>query len=422
MKKIISNIKEKIQRQKTLIHNFSYLSALQLFNMLLPLITYPYLIRVLGAEQYGFVIYAQVISTYLGILIDFGFSLSSTKDISIHRDDKKKLSEIVSSVFIIKLILWLVSFGLLFIMVILIPAFKSEKLLFLFSFGLCFNEFLFPQWYFQGIERMKYITIINLIARIFFLVLIFIVVREKSDYIFVPVLNGIGALIGGLLGIYVVFVKDKIKLIRQPISKLIYYFKESSPLFGSNLIISIKDKFNIILIGATLGMRDVVIYDLSIKIMTLFIQPIQIINTTIYPKIAKERNMKFMLYTTKLTLGLVLGVILLIQPFLSSIINFLGKDLHEAIWTTRILLISPLIMVWSLSLAINCINALGRYILLLKGMIYTSMFYMVLIAAGYYFNLIHSLMFFVVVTVIVYLFELLYRIYVVRKYSLIEEK
>lgn len=416
---MVERIKNIFSNHKTLIQNFSYLSALQVFNMLLPLITYPYLIRVLGADQYGLVIYAQVISAYFGILIDFGFRLSATKDISVFRDDKKKLSEIVSSVLTIKFLLWLFSLGTLFLMVYLIPGFRNEKLLYLFSFAICFNELLFPQWYFQGIEKMKYITFINLTARLIFLSLIFIVVQSKSDYLFVPLLNGIGAFIGGLIGLYVVFLKDKVSFKIQPVRNLWHYFKQSSPLFGSNAIISIKDRFNVIFIGASLGMKEVAIYDLAVKIMGLFMQPIDIVNTTIYPKMAKEKNMRFLLRTTKYTFAIILVLILIIQPILPPVINFLGKGLENAITPTRLLLIAPLIMVWSLALGRNCIIVNGLYKIFTLGMLVTTLFYLTMIGLAYTTNCTGNINTFALIVIATYLFELIYRVVVSKRLMII---
>ena len=91
MKKYISNLQGKAGRNKTLIQNFSYLSALRIFNMILPLITYPYLIRVLGKEIYGLVVFAQAIVNYLVMLVSFGFNISATKEVSVYRNDEKKL-------------------------------------------------------------------------------------------------------------------------------------------------------------------------------------------------------------------------------------------------------------------------------------------------------------------------------------------
>lgn len=415
---MLDKIKHAIVNHKVLIQNFSYLSALQVFNMLLPLITYPYLIRVLGADLYGLVIFANVTATYFTILIDFGLKLSATKEISIHKNDKNKLNEIISSVLILKVGLWLISLFILVCLIWLIPSLRNHKLLYLFSFTICFNEFLFPRWYFQGIERMKYITLINLVSRIIFVLLIFVVVNDQSKYLYVPLLNGIGAFTGGTIGIYVMIVKHKNKLIKPSKIATAKLFKDSLPLFGSNAVISVKDRFNVIFIGMTLGMKEVAIYDLAIKIMTLFIQPIDILNATIYPKVAKERNTAFMLKFTRLAFFFILAIVLLAQPFLRPIINFLGEGLTEAITPTRILLLAPLIMVWSVALGRNCLIVSGENKIFLIGMLSTTIFYLALISVAFVFNISGFVMVYIVITILTYLFELLYRIYFVRKLNL----
>lgn len=102
---MISQVKQKIKNNKRIIENFSYLSLLKLFNMLLPLVTYPYLLRVLGLGVYGEIIVAQVVATYIGVFIDFGFKILATKNISLYRDEKEKISTIISAVLQIKIIL-----------------------------------------------------------------------------------------------------------------------------------------------------------------------------------------------------------------------------------------------------------------------------------------------------------------------------
>ena len=95
--------------KKNLATNFFSLSALQAVNMILPLITLPYLVRVLGVENFGLVNFALSIIMYFNILVSFGFSLSATREISIHRDNPQKISEIFSAVMLIKITLLLIS-------------------------------------------------------------------------------------------------------------------------------------------------------------------------------------------------------------------------------------------------------------------------------------------------------------------------
>jgi PST family polysaccharide transporter len=208
VKNFIKSLKEKTTRHKVLIENFSYLSALQLFNMALPLLTYPYLARVLGLSTMGLIAFAQALVSYFMVIINYGFNISATRYISINRKNKSVISNAVNSVYLIKSLLFVATLIILVLLINIVPKLEEQKFLYLFSFGICFNELLFPIWYFQGVERMKFITIINLSTRLFFLLSIFLFVHDQTDYLKVPILNGIGALGGGLVSIYLVYFID----------------------------------------------------------------------------------------------------------------------------------------------------------------------------------------------------------------------
>jgi len=341
LKKHIKSIKEKASKHKTLIQNFSYLSALQIFNMLIPLITYPYLIRVLGKETYGLVIFAQAIIYYFVIWVGFGFNISATKEVSIHRDNKEKLSEVISSVFIIKGILFLSAFLILTILLHFIPKAHGYKLLFYATMWMALYDLIFPIWYFQGIERMKYITIITLLSRLTFLSLIFILIHSPNDYLLIPIINGIGALLAGITALYIVFNIHKNIFKLQPISTLKYYIVDSFPIFVSNLSTTLYLTSNKVILGAFLGMGEVAYYDLAEKLSTFLKTPIQLIGQTIYPKIAKSRDQTFIKKSFFYTLAIAGTILIIGMVSANEVISILGgKNMQVSGTIFRILLIS----------------------------------------------------------------------------------
>jgi len=157
--------------RKRLLSNFFSLSALQVVNSLLPLIVVPYLYTTLGANKFGLIVFAQVVVSYFGLFVNYGFNFSATKEISVHRDNKRKISEIYSSVTTIKFVFTVSAFLAFLLMIFNIDRFSEDWKLYLFTFGSIIESILFPVWFFQGMERMKYITLLNITAKLIFTIL-----------------------------------------------------------------------------------------------------------------------------------------------------------------------------------------------------------------------------------------------------------
>ena len=154
------------KEKRTLIENFFSLYFLQLASYVLPLITLPYLVRVLGPEKFGLIAFAQAFIQYFMLLTDFGFNLSATREISIHREDKNKISRIFVSVFIVKLLLLLIAAIIIAIIVNSFDKFSSDKIVFYLTSLSIIGWVMFPQWFFQGIENMKFVTLFNISAKL----------------------------------------------------------------------------------------------------------------------------------------------------------------------------------------------------------------------------------------------------------------
>ena len=374
-----------VLNHKTVLQNLSYMTILQVIILLYPFLTYPYLIRVLGKELYGLVIFAQSVVGYFNILVGFGFDMSATRQVSINRGNTKKLGEIISSVIIIKSFLIIISFIGLYFIINLLPISEDKRILFYLTMWMCIYDMVFPTWYFQGIEKMKFITITTLISRTFFFGLIFLLIKGKSDFLYIPIINGVGALISGFIASYIIFIKHKIRFIIPKIETIIFYIKDSFPIFISNLSINIYLSSNKIFIGTFIGMADVAFYDLAEKIVKLLGVPIQLIGQVLYPKISNERNMKFLRKSFYLTFASISFIAIITFIFSSQIIYIIGGDeMLEANTVLRILILGIFPITISLFFAnLNLLpwNLNNEY---LKARMFTSIIYGSIIGILYF--------------------------------------
>ncbi|HOL00889.1 MAG TPA: flippase [Paludibacteraceae bacterium] len=337
--------------RKKLTENFLSLSVLQGLNYLLPLITLPYLVRVLGPEKYGLVAFAQAFIAYFGILTDYGFNLSATREISIQRENKEKISAIFSSVMLIKFVFLILSFILMSVLVFSIHKFRNEWLLYFLTFGTVLGQVLFPIWFFQGIERMKYITWLNIIAKTIFTVLVFVLIHQKTDYVYVPFLGALGTIISGVLALGIIRKHFKVNFHLPSKNEIIHQLREGWYIFISTVAISLYSISNTFILGLFASNTIVGYYSGAEKIINAVQGLLSPISQTIYPHISKiaseskERALKFLQKITIL-IGSSSFVLSLLIFLLAEVVVkiLLGGQYLESIKVLRILSFLPFIV------------------------------------------------------------------------------
>lgn len=334
----MKKIKILLLSNKKLVENFSYLTLLQFLNLLLPLVSYPYLVRTLGTSIYGKIVFATAILNYFTIFVSFGFSTSATKDVSVNRDNKEKLAEIISSVLILRLILFIITLFLVGFLLFLFEDANNNKLLYLASLWVCLSEVLFPSFYFQGIEKMKYISIISFVVRLISTALLFVYVTSKDDYLMVPLLNLLSVLIAGVISFRIILVSHKIKLFIPDYTVIKGYFVDSMPIFLSNASIQIYVSTNKVLIGLFLGMTEVSYYDLGEKLLNILKIPQMILGQALFPKVSLEKNTSFLKKIFKYSMILNILLFFGLAVFADQIIVLIaGKEMLLAKWVVIIL-------------------------------------------------------------------------------------
>lgn len=284
-KRILQN-----ETYKRITTNILSLFSLQGFTYILPLITFPYLTRVLGPEKYGLIAFATAFVAYFGMLTDYGFGLSASREISIHRNNKDQLSKIFSSVIFTKLLMMIVSFLVLSLIILSIGSFRVNWILYLFAFGMVVGNFLLPSWFFLGMEKMRYISILNIGTSIIFTVSIFIFVRNSADYLYVPLINSIGAIVIGIIGMRIVLKDFNIKFSVPSKEDIKNQLKSSWHVFISTVAISFYTTSNVFVLGIFASSTIVGYYSAAEKIIYVAIGLLGPISQSLYPHISSIAN------------------------------------------------------------------------------------------------------------------------------------
>ena len=197
-------IKKKIQgEKKILIENFFFLSLLKVFGYIFPLITLPYLTNVIGVERFGELAFAASIMVFFETFIDFGFNYTATRDFAKCRYDLKESSKVYSQVMAAKFVFVIFSFLLLTLLIVFVPIFQEIKILLYFTFSYVIGYVLFPEWVFQALEKMKFITLLNLLSKLIFTVLVFVIIQNKEDYIYQPLLISGGYFVAAIISLWI---------------------------------------------------------------------------------------------------------------------------------------------------------------------------------------------------------------------------
>lgn len=163
--------------------NFFYSSVLTTANYIFPLITYPYVTRVLGVDNIGICNFIDNLINYFILISMMGISILGVREIATCRGDRKKMQTAFSSLLLLNGVFTILAMVLLVTAMYCIEKlFIYRELLWLGVFKLFFNLFLI-EWFYKGLEDFRYITIRSIVVRSVYVVLVFVFVKERNDFV-----------------------------------------------------------------------------------------------------------------------------------------------------------------------------------------------------------------------------------------------
>lgn len=356
-RRIIAKIKGS-KDGKVLLSNFAYLSLLQVAGYVFPLLTLPYLARVIGASGFGKIAFASAIMVWIQTVADWGFNYTATRDVARCRDDKQRVSEIFSNVFWARCLLMAVSFVVLMALVFAIPKLRAEADVILVSFLMIPGHILFPDWFFQAIERMKYITILNLLSKTVFTIAVFLFVKDSDDYILQPLFVSLGFVFSGIFALYYILRKWHYRLNKPVWASLCNTIRNGANVFVNNLMPNLYNSFSTILLGFWDGSSAVGKFDAGNKFVGIVQQFLMIVSRVCFPFLSRKANYHKVYAGTMMFIGILISIMLFVlAPWIISV--FFTEEFQESIVVMRIMSISVVFLLLS--------NIYGTNWMIIKG-------------------------------------------------------
>lgn len=337
---------------RTVITNTFSLSGLQVANTLLPLITIPYVVRVIGPANYGSVAFAQAFVTYFVLLVNYGFDLSASREVARIRENAEKLSEVFWSVLWTKTALFGAATIVFACLISIIPQLRSNWQLMIASYLILVGYVTFPAWFFQGIEKLGLTAVFNFAIKLVFTAGIFLLLRRREQYILVPFLTSAGQVVVGCAALG--FVKARlIRSFKLPKPKAIVdQLKEGWTVFVSVVFINFYTASNTVILGFFALESSVGYFAAASKIVgaaqALLLFPFAQASYPHISKLMKEEREMGIAYLKKM------GFLVASVTFLASIAIFilaplvvkifLGTEFLPSIQVLRILSPFPLVI------------------------------------------------------------------------------
>lgn len=353
--------------RNALARNLTALYAIRLGTSLLPLVSIPYVVRVLGPAGYGIYAFAGGLIGYFNMLIDYGFNLAATRRIAASRHDAVARDRVVSATLAAKLPLALLGFLVLLALTWLLPPLRESRLVALFLYGQVLGNALFPLWLYQGEERMVGSSILLLTGMLTATGAIFLVVNDPGDYVALAALWGGVSVATGAIALLAALVLFRVRLRAPSFDEVRRTLRDGVLLTITSASTTLYTSGNAFLLGLVAPKEVVGLYGAGEKIVRAVQELVNPIQQALYPRtaaiagrshaLAVDAARRLIRWTAGLGLLLSLGI-LITAPLAVRIV--LGEDFVRSVAVVRLLSPLPFLVAVSSTLTFQLMLPLGR--------------------------------------------------------------
>lgn len=333
--------------------NFIMNFILTASSVVFPLITYPYISRVLQAAGNGKVAFAASVITYFSMFACLGIPTYGIRACAKVRNDKEQLSTTVQELLIINTVMLVVTYGAFLLLMACVPQFAAEKeLLFINSITMVLNVFGIS-WLYSALEQYAYITVCSLVFKVISIVMMFAWVKQPEDYVIYGAITVFAS--GGSYVLNFINLHRHVSLRKTRKYHFRKHFKPIGTFFAMTAATSVYTNLDIVMLRFMKDDAEVGYYNAAIKVKTILVSMITSLGTVLLPRLSfymHTENKKAFRDTIIKAFNFVLITAAAVTVFFmifaeESILVLAGEDFREAVWP--MILLMPTVLLIGLS-------------------------------------------------------------------------
>lgn len=292
-------------------------------------------------------------------IVTWGFNYTATRDVARHRDNVKEVSMIFSNIIVSRFFLSLLCFLVLLLLICIIPTFGENKNVLLIAFLMIPGNIMFPDWFFQALEKMKYITILSLVSKLLFTIAVFLFIKKPGDYFLQPLFSSLGCIISGLLSLFLIFVKWGYSFCLPSTKTIIITIKSSVDVFINNFMPNLYNSMSIILLGMFHVSSANGIMSAGTKGLSILQQFMNVLSRTFFPFLSRriDKHDAYVRLTLSIS-GLLSLMLIIISPLFVKV--FYTEEFYNGILVSIILAPSAFFLAVSDSFGTNYLILVGE--------------------------------------------------------------
>lgn len=348
-------------KKGVLLKNTIMLYIMQFSTYFLSFIVVPYETRVLGETYYGKLGVATAIMVYFQLVIDFGFILSATEGVARHREDKTRISKILTAVTVSKLFLTAGSVIVLAVLCRVFEPWREDTVFYMLFLAATAVNSLIPDYLYRGLEQMEAITVRTVAIKAFFTVMIVVLLKRPEQYCLIPILNIVGYAVALLCVYWHLYRRLHITFVRCSPQEIWAHFRRSSTFFYSRIATSVYTASNTVILSLIpAGAGTVGYYTLADKLVTTAKSGLSPISDSMYPYMTKNRDFKLVWKILKIVMPVIVGGCAVVFVFARPLCEIVfGAGYGDAAPVLRAMLPVVIVILPSYILGFPTLSAMG---------------------------------------------------------------